>query len=83
MSGCAAANQRTRPRQDGAGAIHDAAFLALISDQALRRYAITGRPDLGMPSFSETSGRDDDFQSLTAAEIDDLVALLASWREAH
>ena len=35
------------------GAINDPAFLALISDQALRRYAITGRPDLGMPDYAD------------------------------
>jgi mono/diheme cytochrome c family protein len=69
--------------EEMAGAIHDPAFLALISNQALRRYAITGRPDLGMPSFAGKSGRDADFQPLTATEIDDLVALLASWREAR
>jgi cytochrome c oxidase cbb3-type subunit III len=62
------------------GALHNQAFLALISDQALRRYAITGRPDLGMPAFDGKAGRSDDFRPLTAAEIDDLVALLASWR---
>ena len=39
------------------GAINDPAFLALISDQALRRYAITGRPDLGMPAFDGKDGR--------------------------
>jgi mono/diheme cytochrome c family protein len=62
------------------GAINDPAFLALISDQALRRYAITGRPDLGMPAFDGKAGRGPDFRPLTSAEIHDLVALLASWR---
>ena len=56
------------------------AFLALISDQALRRIIITGRPDLGMPTYAENDGRPSDFQPLTSAEIDDLVALLADWR---
>jgi mono/diheme cytochrome c family protein len=60
--------------------LHDAAFLALISDQALRRIIITGRPDLGMPNYHETDGRSDEFKPLTSAEIDDLVALLARWR---
>jgi cytochrome c oxidase cbb3-type subunit 3/ubiquinol-cytochrome c reductase cytochrome c subunit len=63
-----------------AGAIHQRAFLALISDQALRRYIITGRPDLGMPAFDGHQGRSDEFRPLSSAEIDDLVALLASWR---
>ena len=62
------------------GAINDRAFLALISDQALRRIIITGRADLGMPNFAATDGRPDDYQPLTSEEIDDLVALLASWR---
>ena len=60
--------------------INAPAFLALVSDQALRRIIITGRPDLGMPNFAEHDGRPDDFKPLTSAEIDDLVALLADWR---
>jgi len=66
---------------DEAGAIYDRSFLALMSDQALRRYAITGRPDLGMPDFAANEGRGDSFQPLSATDIDDLVALLARWRE--
>jgi mono/diheme cytochrome c family protein len=62
------------------GAINSPAFLALISDQALRRYAITGRPDLGMPAFDGKAGRPQDSRPLTSAEIQDLVALLAYWR---
>jgi mono/diheme cytochrome c family protein len=61
--------------------IHDPAFLALLSDQELRRYAITGRPDLGMPAYDGKDGRPPDYRPLTSAEIDDLVALLASWRQ--
>jgi mono/diheme cytochrome c family protein len=60
--------------------INDPAFLALISDQELRRYAITGRPDFGMPPYDGKAGRPPDFQPLTSEEIDDLVALLACWR---
>jgi len=63
------------------GTINDPAFLALISDQALRRYVISGRPDLGMPAYDGKDGRPPDFHSLTATEIDDLVALLAHWRK--
>jgi mono/diheme cytochrome c family protein len=62
------------------GAINDRAFLALISDQALRRIIITGRHDLGMPNYAQTDGRPDDFKPLTSEEIEELVALLASWR---
>jgi mono/diheme cytochrome c family protein len=61
--------------------INDPAFLALISDQQLRRYAITGRPDLGMPPYDGGTGRAPDFQPLTSEEIDGLVELLASWRQ--
>jgi mono/diheme cytochrome c family protein len=61
--------------------INDSAFLALISDKALRRLIITGRPDLGMPAYNGSTGRSPDFQPLTSAQIDDIVALLASWRQ--
>jgi cytochrome c oxidase cbb3-type subunit 3/ubiquinol-cytochrome c reductase cytochrome c subunit len=62
--------------------INDSAFLALISDQALRRYAITGRPDFGMPPYDGKDDRPPDFQPLTSQEISNLVALLAHWRQA-
>jgi cytochrome c oxidase cbb3-type subunit III len=64
-----------------AGAVNDRAFLALISDQALRRVIITGRRDLGMPDSSDSNWRSPQFEPLTSAQIDDLVALLASWRQ--
>jgi mono/diheme cytochrome c family protein len=63
-----------------AGAVNDRAFLALLSDRVLRRYVITGRPDLGMPDYAGTKGRGDDFKPLTEREITDLVALLSEWR---
>jgi len=59
--------------------INDPAFLALISDQALRRIVITGRPDLGMPSYAGKRPEDPDFEPLTSEEVTDLVALMASW----
>jgi cytochrome c oxidase cbb3-type subunit 3 len=62
------------------GAINNQVFLALISDQALRRYIITGRPDLGMPAFNGNNGRPAEFRPLSLAEIDHLVALLVYWR---
>jgi cytochrome c oxidase cbb3-type subunit III len=65
----------------GALRINDPAFLALVSDQTVRRYAITGRPDLGMPSYKGKDGRPDDFHPLTSDEITDLVALFAFWRQ--
>ncbi len=57
-------------------AINDPVFLALNSDQVLRRYIITGRPDLGMPSYAEGGW----MGIWSGQEITDLVALLASWR---
>jgi mono/diheme cytochrome c family protein len=58
------------------GAINNQAFLELISDQALRRIIITGRPDLGMPAYNHP-----DRPPVTAVEIDDLIALLRCWRQ--
>lgn len=58
------------------GAINDPAFLDLASEQVLRRFVITGRPDLGMPNCAEGEGR-----PLSASEIDDLVALMMSWKQ--
>ncbi|MDR3634643.1 MAG: c-type cytochrome [Isosphaeraceae bacterium] len=62
------------------GPIHEPAFLALISDQALRRFVITGRRDLKMPNFAGKEGRPSDFQPLTSEDVADVVALLADWR---
>jgi mono/diheme cytochrome c family protein len=62
------------------GAINDPDFLALISDQALRRYVIAGRPDLGMPDYAGREGRPDSFQPLSAQDVANITALLASWR---
>jgi cytochrome c oxidase cbb3-type subunit 3/ubiquinol-cytochrome c reductase cytochrome c subunit len=72
---CATCHGKSGKGGEAAGALHDSAFLALISDQALRRYIITGRPDFDMPNYID---RDDD--KLTSQEINDLVALLSSWR---
>ena len=58
-----------------AGAVNDPAFLTLVSDQALRRTIIAGRPDFGMPNYLK---RND--PPLTSQEVNDLVALLAYWR---
>lgn len=59
-----------------AGTLRDRAFLALISDQALRHVVTTGRTDLGMPGYATVGGQ----KPLTAEQISDLVVLLASWR---
>jgi mono/diheme cytochrome c family protein len=60
--------------------IHDAVFLATTSNQALRRYAITGRQDLGMPAYVKARPGSTEFVPLTDQEVTDLVAFLASWR---
>ena len=60
--------------------INDRVFLALTSNQALRRYAITGRPDLGMPGYADARPDSPHFVPLSDPEVTDLVALLASWR---
>src|SRR5262249_41565885 len=52
-----------------AGDVNDVAFLTLISDQALRRWVITGRADLGMPTFAGQDGRPSDFKPLTAQQV--------------
>jgi cytochrome c oxidase cbb3-type subunit 3/ubiquinol-cytochrome c reductase cytochrome c subunit len=72
-----------RGERSGHKAIHDPVFLALISDQVLRRYVITGRPDLNMPNFAEARPDNASFKSLTNQDVTDLVALLASWRQDH
>jgi mono/diheme cytochrome c family protein len=61
--------------------LKEPAFLALISDQALRRIIITGRPDLGMPSYDEKRPKQPHFKPLTSTEVADVVALLAYWRQ--
>jgi cytochrome c oxidase cbb3-type subunit 3/ubiquinol-cytochrome c reductase cytochrome c subunit len=72
---CAMCHGKHGQGGDDAGAINDPAFLALVSDQVLRRYIITGRPDFGMPDYVKREDAD-----LTSQEINDLVALLAYWR---
>jgi mono/diheme cytochrome c family protein len=59
------------------GSIVDAAYLALVSDQALQTAVIAGRTDLGMPDWrSYIPG-----QPLTAQQISAVVAWLASQRQ--
>jgi mono/diheme cytochrome c family protein len=60
--------------------INDRVFLGLISNQALRRYVITGLPDRGMPSFAGTRPGNEHFVPLSDQDVADLVALLSSWR---
>jgi cytochrome c oxidase cbb3-type subunit 3 len=58
------------------GSVVDAAYLALVSDQALRTAVIAGRTDLGMPDWrGNVPG-----QPLTPQQIVDVVSWLASHR---
>jgi len=77
---CAGCHGERGEGGSGAGPINDPSFLALTSDQALRRIIITGRPDLRMPDYASSDGRDPAFKPLTSEEIRELVDLLASWR---
>lgn len=63
------------------GSINDPAFLALSSDQLLRRLVITGRPDLDMPNYADRAGRPPSYKPLSAGDADDLTAYLISWRK--
>jgi cytochrome c oxidase cbb3-type subunit 3 len=78
---CAACHGDDGRGGERAGAVNDRAFLALISDQALRRIIITGRRDLGMPDYSNSEWRSPKFETLTSDQINDLVALLKDWRQ--
>jgi mono/diheme cytochrome c family protein len=58
------------------GSVVDPAYLALVSDQALRTAVIAGRPDLGMPDWrGQIAGT-----PLTPQQISDVVAWLAGRR---
>jgi cytochrome c oxidase cbb3-type subunit III len=60
------------------GSVANPAYLALVSDQALRTAVIVGRSDLGMPDWrANIPGR-----PMSAQEISDVVAWLASHRQA-
>lgn len=59
-----------------AGAVVDPAYLALVSDQALRGAVVAGREDLGMPGFV----REAPLGPMGVREIGDVVAWLASQR---
>jgi cytochrome c oxidase cbb3-type subunit 3/ubiquinol-cytochrome c reductase cytochrome c subunit len=59
------------------GAVVEGAYLALVSDQALRTAVIAGRLDLGMPDWREAVAG----QPMTPQELADVVAWLASHRQ--
>jgi mono/diheme cytochrome c family protein len=80
-SACAGCHGDSGQGLEGSGGpINDRVFLTLTSNQALRRFIITGRPDVGMPDFATSDGRDPEFKRLTSEQIGELVDLLAFWR---
>jgi cytochrome c oxidase cbb3-type subunit 3 len=78
---CASCHGDNGQGSEMAGALSSSEFVSLLSDQALRRLIITGRPDLGMPNSSDGNGRPEGFKPLTSQEVTELVSLLASWRD--
>ncbi|MCE9546517.1 MAG: c-type cytochrome [Planctomycetia bacterium] len=63
------------------GPLNDPALLTMLSDQTLRRLVITGRPDLGMPSYLKLVETERGDLHGANREIDDLVAYMVSWRK--
>ena len=63
---------------DKGASVADPSYLALVSNQCLRTIVIAGRPDLGHPDWRhDASG-----QPLSAQQVSDVVAWLASKRPA-
>ncbi len=74
-SACASCHGADGRGAERGGDVVDATFLALASDQSLRTTVIAGRSDLGMPDWRGERGR-----ALTAEQVSDVVAWLASQR---
>ena len=55
-------------------------YLALVGDQTLRTIIIAGRPDIGQPDWSHDGPGGVAATPLSAQEVDDIVAYLASLR---
>ncbi len=62
-----------------AGALHNTAFLSLVSRQFVRRIVITGRPDLGMPDYVRLGEKSPRHRPLTNEEITAIVSYVESW----
>jgi cytochrome c oxidase cbb3-type subunit 3/ubiquinol-cytochrome c reductase cytochrome c subunit len=75
-SRCHAADGTGSPAADGpTGSLVDPAYLALISDQALRSLIVAGQPGQGMPGSDQVAAH-----PLTDQDVTDIVAWLASHR---
>jgi cytochrome c oxidase cbb3-type subunit III len=72
--GCHDPNGKGTPR---GGSVTDAAYLTLVSDQALRTAVVAGRPDLGMPDWRSATP----WPPLAPQQVSDLVAWMASHRK--
>ncbi len=55
-------------------------YLALVGDQALRTIVIAGRPDIGQPDWRHDGPGGNAAAPLSAQDVDDIVAYLASLR---
>jgi len=73
---CAGCHGPTGMGGPNGGAIADASYLALVTDQYLRTTVIAGRIDLGMPDWRGAPGG----SPLTPQQISDVVAWLAAQR---
>lgn len=58
-------------------------YLALVSDQVLRTLIIAGSPDIGQPDWRHMSAGGKAATPMTAQDVDDVVAYLASARNAE
>lgn len=56
------------------------AYLALVSDQALRTFIIVGRPDTGHPDWRHLSRKGKLAAPLSSQEVDDIVTYLSMLR---
>jgi cytochrome c oxidase cbb3-type subunit III len=74
--GEATPSSKTAVGKSKAGSIVDPAFLALVSDQALRTVVIAGRPDIGQPDWrNDVAGH-----PMSDQEVTDVVGWLSSMR---
>lgn len=71
---CASCHQRSHEQITGPD------YLALTGDQALRSIIIAGRPDIGQPDWRHDAPGGRETTPLTAQEVDDIVAYMASLR---
>jgi cytochrome c oxidase cbb3-type subunit III len=73
---CAACHEPT-PQQ-----ITGTDYLSLVGDQALRTMIVAGRPDIGQPDWRHDSPGSKEATPLSEADVDNIVAYLASLRSA-